>query len=71
MTKQPIPLDVYYNGHRHRARLALLELCGDTQTDKETLRLAGIIKAKREQRLFSGEYGLPDPSGGKITLYDY
>jgi integrase len=66
-----IYLDVYYNGHRHRERLAPLELCGDTKTDKETLRLAGIIKAKREQQLFSGEYGLMDPSGGKTTLYDY
>ncbi|MDR2742173.1 MAG: hypothetical protein LBB98_08500 [Treponema sp.] len=64
-------LDIYHNGRRRRERLAPLELCGGTQTDKETLRLAGIIKAKREQQLFSGEYGLLDPSGGKITLYEY
>jgi integrase len=64
-------LDVYYKGQRHRERLAPLELCGDTQTDKETMRLAGIIKAKREQQIFSGEYGLLNPSGGKITLYEY
>jgi integrase len=64
-------LDIYHNGQRRRERLSPLELCGDKKTDKETMRLAGIIKAKKEQQIFAGGYGLIDPDGGKITLAAY
>ncbi|GHV88991.1 hypothetical protein AGMMS50267_13510 [Spirochaetia bacterium] len=71
VNKNKVYLDIYENGRRHRERLSPLELCGDKQTDKETMRLAGIIKAKREQQLFSGEYDIPNPSLGRITFENY
>jgi integrase len=65
-------LDVYIRGKkRRREKLAGLVLVGDKATDRETMRLAEIAKAKRAQQVFPGEWGLTDPIAGKQTLYQY
>jgi integrase len=46
-------------------------MTNDPLTNKETMRLAEFARAKREQQVFSGQWGLQDKISAKITLYDY
>jgi integrase len=46
-------------------------MTGDKPHDSETMRLANIAKSKREQQLFSQEWGILDPVGSKKLLIDY
>jgi len=48
-----------------------LILTGDKATDKETMRLAEIARAKMMQRIFAGEYNLTDRMAGTQTLVSY
>lgn len=63
-------LDIYWQGVRKWENLNL-SLPTDKQTAKETMRLAEIIRAKREQQLVAGEYGLQDIVAGKQGLVAY
>ena len=63
-------LDIYWQGVRKWENLHL-SLPADKQTAKETMRLADIIRAKREQQLVAGEYGLQDIVEGKQNLIAY
>jgi integrase len=63
-------LDIYVNGKRTWEALNLT-MTNDTVTNKETMRLAEFARAKREQQVFSGQWGLQDKTSAKITLYDY
>jgi integrase len=63
-------LDIYYKGRRRWESLGL-SLTGDKQQDREALRLANIARVKREQQLFSQEWGILDPVGSKKHLLDY
>jgi hypothetical protein len=64
-------LDIYIRGERRREKLEGLILIGDRATDKETMRLAKIAKAKRAQQVFSMEWELVDTVAGAQTLYSY
>jgi hypothetical protein len=64
-------LDIYAGGQRRREKLNGLFLTGDRQTDKETMRLANIAKAKRAQQVFCAEWNLPDPVASKQPLFSY
>jgi integrase len=63
-------LDVYTGGVRHWHTLGLI-LTGDRVTDKETMRLAEIARAKMMQRIFTGEFNLTDRIAGKQTIFAY
>jgi integrase len=63
-------LDIYWQGVRKWENLHL-SLPADKQTAKETMRLADIIRAKREQQLVAGEFGLQDIIAGKQGLVEY
>ncbi len=63
-------LDIYYRGRRKWESLGLT-LTGDKIHDGETMRLANIVKAKKEQQLFAQEWGILDPVGSKKLLIDY
>ena len=63
-------LDTYYQGKRTWQALGL-SLGTDSHTNKETLRVAEIIRQKRELQIASGEWGLIDPIEGKRTLVNY
>jgi integrase len=64
-------LDVYVDGYRRREKLNGLILIGDRQTDKETMRLANIARAKRAQQVFCKEWNLIDPVASKQSLFSY
>lgn len=63
-------LDIYHKGRRHWENLHLT-LTGDEIQNKEILRLANIARSKREQQLFSQEWGLIDSVSSKKLLEDY
>jgi len=63
-------LDIYWQGERKWENLHL-SLPADKATAKETMRLADIIRAKREQQLVAGEFGLQDIVAGKQGLVEY
>jgi hypothetical protein len=63
-------LDIYENGTRKWEALHL-SLTDDKDTNKETMRLAEICRAKRELQVVSGEWGLIDPVAAKETLYSF
>ena len=63
-------LDISANGQRKWESLGLT-VSSDPKQEKETLRLAEIIRSKREQQLVSGEWGLLDPLEGKHSLVSY
>lgn len=63
-------LDIYWQKHRHWESLGLT-LGSDPRANKETWRLAEIIRQKRELQLVSGEHGLIDPIEGKRSLIEY
>ena len=63
-------LDIYVNGKRTWEALNLT-MTNDPVTNKENMRLAEYARAKREQQVFSGQWGLQDRTSAKITLYNY
>ncbi|MHB9293728.1 hypothetical protein Holit_02858 [Hollandina sp. SP2] len=71
INRKHLYLDIYVRGKRKREKLVGLVLIGDKATDRETMRLAEIAKAKRAQQVFSGEWGLTDPVAGKQNLCQY
>jgi hypothetical protein len=71
VNRKHIYLDIYHKGQRHRELLAGLRLIGDKATDRETMRLANIARARRAQQVFAEEWDLLDPVAGKQTLYGY
>jgi integrase len=71
INRRHLYLDIYVRGKRKREKLVGLVLIGDKATDRETMRLAEIAKAKRAQQVFSGEWGLTDPVAGKQNLCQY
>ena len=64
-------LDIYTNGRRSYEYLKLYLVPEKTKADRdknrETLRLAETIKAKRLVEFHNGEYGLKDAQLGKST----
>jgi integrase len=71
INRNSVYLDIYVRGQRKREKLEGLVLVGDKATDKETLRLAEIAKAKRAQQVFSGEWELGDKIAASQTLYSF
>ena len=63
-------LDLYWQGERRWENLHLT-VPADKATAKETMRLADILRAKREQQLVAGEFGLQDIVAGKQGLVEY
>jgi integrase len=63
-------LDIYHQGRRWWEALGL-SLGPDAATNRETRRLAEVIRQKRELQLVSGEWDLVDPTAGRRLLYDY
>ena len=63
-------LDVYFNGRRTWESLGLT-VPADQLQKKEVMKLADVLRSKRETQLVSGEWGLLDPIGGKKSLYTY
>lgn len=63
-------LDVYFNGRRTWESLGLT-VPADPLQKKEVMKLADVLRSKRETQLVSGEWGLLDPIGGKKSLYTY
>ena len=49
VNRNQVYLDIYVHGKRQREKLEGLVITGDKSTDKETMRLAKIAKAKRAQ----------------------
>ncbi len=63
-------LDIHYGGRRKWKAIGLT-LGADARTNRETMRVAEIIRQKRELQIVSGEWGLIDPLEGKRTLVSY
>lgn len=63
-------LDIYVKGQRIWERTGL-SVSTDPEQNKEVLRLAEVIRSKRELQIVSGEWGLLDPSGGNKSLYQF
>ena len=63
-------LDIYVEGRRAWEALNLT-WSNDLVINKETMRLAEYARAKREQQIFSGQWGLQDKVSAKMTLYAY
>lgn len=63
-------LDVYFNGRRAWEATGLT-VSSDPKQNREVLRLAEVLRSKRETQLVSGEWGLLDPVNGKKALYSY
>ena len=63
-------LDVYVEGRRTWEALGLT-LSNDPAINKETMRLAEYARSKREQQIFSGQWGLQDKMRAKMPLYTY
>jgi len=63
-------LDIYVEGRRTWEALNLT-VSNDLAMNKETMRLAEFARAKREQQIFSGQWGLQDKVSAKMTLYTY
>lgn len=63
-------LDIYVDGRRTWETLGL-SVSTDTALNKESMRLAEFARTKREQQIFSGQWGLHDKTRSKMTLYTY
>jgi integrase len=63
-------LDIYQNGKRTWEPLHLT-VSDDPATNRENMRLAEYARAKREQQIFSGAWGLQDKLSAKKSLYGY
>lgn len=65
-----IYLDIFTGGKRWRESTGLT-ICPDAKQNSEVMRLAEILRSKRELQIVSGANGLIDPIAGKQTLYAY
>lgn len=65
-----IYLDIYTGGKRWRESTGL-SVCPDKFQNKEVMRLAEILRSKKELQVVSGANGLVDPVLSKQTLYNY
>lgn len=63
-------LDVYVKGRRKWESLHLT-LTNDKVQNREAMKFAEVARSKREQQLFSHEWGLLDPVASKQTLEGY
>jgi integrase len=63
-------LDIYWQGMR-RWEATKLTVTADKAQQKEVMRLAEVLRSKRELQLVSGEWGLLDPVEGKRSLVSY
>ena len=63
-------LDIYVDGRRNWENLNLT-VSSDPAMNKETMRLADYARIKREQQIFSGQWGLQDKARAKMSLYVY
>ncbi len=63
-------LDIYYHGLRQWEATGL-SVSTDHEQNKEVLRLAEIMRSKRETQILTGELGILDKAGGKKSLYLY
>jgi integrase len=63
-------LDIYHDGIRKWQSLGLT-VSTDKQQQKEIMKLAEIIRSKKEAQLASGEYNVTDFLGGKQTLNSF
>lgn len=63
-------LDIYWKGMRKWENLNL-RIPEDKQGKKDAMRLAEIVRMKREQQLMAGEYNLQDIVAGKQPLVAY
>jgi integrase len=63
-------LDIYHRGLRIRENLNIV-LDGNKQYDAEKLRIAEILRARREVELLSDHHGIVTEHRGRITLVDY
>lgn len=70
INRERIYLDIYTGGRRWRESTGL-RICPDKNQNKEVMKLAEILRSKRELQVVSGANGLIDPIAGKQTLYDY
>jgi integrase len=68
--RKKLYLDIYLEGRRTWEALGLT-VSSDPVINKETMRLAEYARAKREQQIFSGRWGLQDKTAAKMTLYTY
>lgn len=68
-------LDIYHNGKRSYEYLKLYLIPEHTRADKEknkeTMRLADAIRAKRVVEFRNGEYGFRSHNNGNTNFYDY
>ena len=63
-------MDIYVEGRRTWESLNLT-VSNDPAINKETMRLADYARARREQQIFSGQWGLQDTVSAKMTLHAY
>lgn len=70
INRNKIYLDIYSGGKRWRESTGLT-ICPDKNQNKEIMRLAEILRSKKELQVVSGANGLVDPIAGKQTLYAY
>jgi site-specific recombinase XerD len=70
VNKNKIYLDVYLKGIRKWEKTGLT-VCKDSRQNKEVMRIAEILRSRRETQLVTGENDLPDPIKSHDTLYDY
>lgn len=68
-------LDIYINGKRSYEYLKMYLVPEKTRADKEknreTMRLADAIRAKRVVELRNGQYGFKSQISGEVRFYDY
>jgi integrase len=63
-------LDIYQNGKRTWEALSL-SVSDEPAVNRENMRLAEYARARREQQLFSGQWGLQDRFSARKPLYAY
>ncbi|MDR0656339.1 MAG: tyrosine-type recombinase/integrase [Treponema sp.] len=68
--RRKLYLDIYHGGKRIWESLGLT-VSDDPAVNRENMRLAEYARAKREQQIFSGQWGLQDRIGAKKPLYSY
>lgn len=68
-------LDIYLNGRRTYEYLKMYLVPEETRADKEknreTLKLADAVRAKRVVELRNGQYGFQNPSTPSLRFFDY
>ncbi|WP_373731529.1 Arm DNA-binding domain-containing protein [Bacteroides heparinolyticus] len=68
-------LNIYLNGKRTYEYLKMYLIPEQTRADreknKETLKLADAVRAKRVIELRNGQYGFKNTTSGKLRFFDY